>query len=105
MIKIKLPSRTLLLTFEHRMREGIKFTLCDVMEAIDGYPKPIKLASGWARCAKEDTFNREKGRKRAIARALEEMGMSKAERYELWMGYFERGTTTNPIHKEEEVVH
>ena len=45
---------------------------------------------GRAVCAEGDNFNKERGRKLALSRALEDTALSKADKREVWLIYFEK---------------
>lgn len=49
-----------------------------------------EIHSGTAFCHPLDTFNKEKGRKLALAKALQMAGWDKSARIQVWAGYFAR---------------
>lgn len=58
-------------------------TLCDML--VDG-----KEFMGEACCTAEDPFQKEAGRKVALTRALQEAGLSRKVRQQVWIKYFSR---------------
>lgn len=54
------------------------------------------LITGTAACLQGDHFNKEKGRKIALARALKEAGVARDTRVLVWEGYFDRFLREEP---------
>jgi hypothetical protein len=60
-----------------------------------------KRVTAFALCSVKDNFNKEKGRKIALSRALQESGLGREDRELVWYRYFSREM---PNHLFEEVI-
>lgn len=98
MIIIKLGlNRTLGLEFPREVKEPsrqnprlVRATWCEIHRlAADGKSEAI-VARGYAQCAKKDRHSNELGRKKALARALKQYLLPKAERTIVWDTYRNR---------------
>lgn len=63
---------------------------------LDGNMGRSKL--GTAHCSPRDNFERERGRKIALARALRRSGLDKPNRTRVWEAYRARGQEHGPVH-------
>lgn len=111
MIEVKLPALTIGLGFRHpativpleKVKDDgpthrkIRSTICQVYELIhtDTSIKPfaILLGEGEAVCGKfspSEQFNKERGRKLALTKALARTALTKNERAAVWEGYRNR---------------
>lgn len=88
-------------TFNHAMVDASvrphRRTRCDLFKVLDtmdehGKPKLQLISAGIAHCGifSKDSFNKEKGRKLALARALKMAGLTRDERLRVWEAYFSR---------------
>lgn len=62
-----------------------KTVRCCITKAKDDF-----FAIGQAECSSKDKFDKEKGRKLSLARALAAAGLTKSERICFWTAYFNR---------------
>ena len=91
------------LTFEHPREIGsdgklypVK-TKCRLFGIRDG-GEPLMIAKGDAKCCALDNFNKSKGRKLALTRAIANLKtLTKAERTRIWEAYLSRGGNPAPI--------
>ena len=63
-----------------------------------------KTYTGLAACSAHDTFNKETGRKLALARALKQLTLSKKVREAIWQRYFNRGVPNGQYFFNEALV-
>lgn len=103
MIKARLQSGKLIgISFSHILKDADKQlkknelpwtheTTCYVHE-VDGVAGTWKemLGMGQSRCSPSDTFNKEKGRKIALVRALDDAAFNRSDRGAVWDAYFGR---------------
>lgn len=73
-----------LMEINHRLIHAV--TQCDL--TVDD-----KSFAGIAACVVGDNFNKEVGRKIALTRALKKAGLPKDVRADVWIAYFDRGTS------------
>jgi hypothetical protein len=59
---------------------GHRVTYCELINAEGVY-------GGEAVCHKNDTYDKDKGRKLSLSRAMADAGLSKCERAEIWENY------------------
>lgn len=118
MIRVDLPDRTIGFSFKHptvhrALEHGdgkgcIVETVerrCSVAEIfeIDGVGNATLISKGIVHCWFRDNFDKEIGRKKALAAALHKCMQSKAERRRVWDAYFNRGQKTT-IQTIEEAI-
>jgi len=77
--QIKWWHKTLDDSVPHKLA-GHRVTYCELINA-DG------IFSGEAVCHNTDNYNKDKGRKLSLSRAMAEAGLSKEERFEIWEEY------------------
>jgi len=111
MIVVHTPSDTYEVRFSHPTRKIVlpgaakltienRFSICDIYLV---KPSPmfkmstyVLAASGKAKCHIADQFNKETGRKLALARALKDSKLGKADRYRFWVAYQRRNILPKP---------
>lgn len=106
MIRVKLGNRTLGVTFQRefipaliretlkgRMSEDapqVRATYCELHRLDDNGQSEAIVARSRARCARQDNFSFEAGRKLSLARALKQYGLTRDERSRVWSIYLDR---------------
>lgn len=93
MIRIKLDDvRTVGLQFSYpKVLSGLRTTRCELYDLPESHLKrEVFIAMGTAKCSKLDNFEKEKGRKTALARAMKNARLHKDVRVKIWSGYFNR---------------
>jgi hypothetical protein len=110
MLKIILPTRSIYISFAHLMQPPINArwlrvtgnkdlklptTTCKLFEEHQDYLKTIGIGVG--QCVPLDRFEKEKGRKSALAKALALTTLTRYERGEVWKGYFNRGMSSKEV--------
>ena len=104
MLEIKLPNGDIGITFKHlhKPADPVKdipaeiSTFCTLYSLIGPARSPSPICQARAKLGKNDLFNKETGRKVALARALKGAAVDRAERELVWDAYFRRGDTTDP---------
>ena len=71
------------------LAQNHRATVCDIVSLENGVINE-KLASGIARCNPLDNFNKEKGRKDSLTKALSQLTTSKSLRKTFWIAYHNR---------------
>lgn len=90
-LPIRVGDRQFKLHFHHLNNEGFARSETKAcMEEIDVPGEPPICWTGVATLHPNDRYVRETGRKVALANCLSGMALSRAEREEVWLQYFER---------------
>ncbi len=89
-------SNPLYIEWEYSKQKKNKTTKCRIVEKF-GEGEYVTIASGVAKCHKDDKFNKELSRKLSLERALDGYAFTKEHRGTIWNTYW--ATQTNKMNK------
>jgi len=74
---------------ENKKKHVKQLTICSINQIEEG-DETMEIGIGIAKCCTGDQFLKAKGRKLALNRALQNSGLGKEQRTEIWNNYFQK---------------